>query len=122
VKIVKSYKGVVRPGRARVVPEFDWIKVLKRAKRRRPTVDELEDMIGLAYSWPTCACGQLCKALPRDEDGIPDDDSLIRLGLWFADSVVAEDWKHALEIFLEIEARTIELLAEMNTKNRKKQK
>lgn len=46
----------------------------------QPVAEELERR---AHEWPTCACGQLCKRLPRSEKGVPLDDITYELGVSF---------------------------------------
>lgn len=74
----------------------------------------------LAASWVTCACGELCKNLPKVKDfnnkfdgpGLeaPADNDLQCLGLEFMSNIHNEDYDDAFETLLEIEKRTIKLL------------
>lgn len=96
------------------IPEgFNWLTILadlgNGAWMSEDKMGELQDM---AQRWPTCACGQLCRQLPRMEDGCPKDSKLRGLGGSFADKVNRRQWCKALDIFQQIEARTTELLEE----------
>lgn len=56
---------------------FDWNKFLNKA---RITEKEWDDAFTKAHSWTTCACGNQCAVIPRDEKGKPDDELLVTLG------------------------------------------
>ena len=65
----------------------------------------------LSDMWPTCACGELCKGIPRlRHDGSPKDKILLNLGGSFCGYINGHDLENAKEIFRKIEKRTIELL------------
>lgn len=90
---------------------FDWLNVLtKLSEGQRITRDRYLQLCNMAGSWPTCACGQLCDALPRGEMGYPIDAKLRYWGSQFADHVDQKKWCLALATFQKIEARTTELL------------
>lgn len=95
--------------------KFNWLTTLRRlAKRKTPiTGREHGALKRLANKWPTCACGQLCSALPRGFMGCPIDIQLSDLGLTFCDEVNLGAWTEALVTFLRIEARTTLLLKQM---------
>ena len=63
-----------------------------------------------AGRWPTCACGTLCRALPRDHNKSPLDYDLRKLGFRFSYAISRKNWKAALRTFHQIEARTDQLL------------
>src|SRR4051812_47695755 len=94
--------------------EWDWIRFLRGAVEREPDLRVVLEAQTLADQWPTCACGQLCKDLPRLERGemvgVPNDQELRILGCDFASAVRFSDWPLALEVFEKIEQRTSELL------------
>jgi hypothetical protein len=73
-------------------------------KKKRKTFD------WLVTKWPTCACGQLCRDLPRTSVGMPSDIKLQQMGGIFCSEISVRDWKKALRVFYQIEARTEELL------------
>ena len=65
----------------------------------------------LAASWVTCACGKLCKVLPKNIlDNEPDDEILSNLSLWFNNYIEHKDFFSAKRILDKIEARTSYLL------------
>lgn len=63
---------------------FDWYAFLKQEVF---TQDELDDAAGKASDWVTCACGNQCAILDRNEWGEPEDQKLAEIGTHFADSV-----------------------------------
>ena len=102
---------------------FNWFHFLKKPAEKIKSKD-MEIAATKACSWITCACGQLCKVLPRHEDGEPEDDVLYNLGIRFYGKIdyaeLAHDnndfkkadqcLKEAKEILEKIEKRTIKLL------------
>lgn len=64
-------------------------------------------------SWVTCACGQLCKDLPRTPHDSPEDITLDHLGIEFDLAIKSLRWNDAKYILHQIEARTAVLLDEM---------
>lgn len=91
---------------------FNWLAFLKDlAAGRKPTSKERVALNIWAGRWPTCACGQLCKSIPRSNlDGSPQDLHLKRLGLAFYHRIEIGNWTGAITAFREIEARTEQLL------------
>jgi len=70
----------------------------------------------LAGGWVTCACGNLCDAIPRLDDQLhePADQILSTIGVLFSKAIGNSDWKLAIKYLHEIEARAVELLEEIN--------
>lgn len=111
---------------------FNWFLFLERsAEDLCQNLADVDAAKSAADNWVTCACGQLCKNLPRAElGGYPLDDELRHLGLVFADHIgVIRDRVssvigipelrliavHSLKnkaylVLIEIEKRTSELL------------
>lgn len=89
---------------------WNWLTFLKSAVKKEPGEKEWRRAIRLAGNWPTCACGQLCKALPREHGGYPVNYGLYQLGIDFSFKIDKRQWPSALSIFLKIEARTAKLL------------
>lgn len=90
---------------------FNWIAVLKDLVAGAPVTQyDHQLLIQLSERWPTCACGQLCKTLPRDVNGAPKDKKLRLEGYIFDRHIEAKRWKLALKCFYRIEARTAKLL------------
>jgi len=76
------------------------------------------EAIDKSSNWVTCACGQLCDALPRDNDTrAPEDDILSNLGVDFDQEIQSGDWDEARDVLFKIEARTTELLEQMRQKS-----
>lgn len=92
---------------------FDWFKFLAQTKI---SDDEWDDADGLASKWPTCACGNLCKMIPRTWLGCPIDDQLEDLGNYFANAVGDRDKKAALIIMKDIEKRADQVIKEITKK------
>jgi hypothetical protein len=85
---------------------FDWKEALSK-----PFSDidwpELEAKSG---KWVTCACGNQCATLPRDNDGTPKDLILRNLGVDFDRAVTFRSESEALNILEQIEERSHFLL------------
>ena len=92
---------------------FDWNKALSR-----PVITEADwsQMASLSGSWVTCACGNQCAVIPRDDDGSPVDARLSGLGIRFDMAIRNEDRYDALDILERIEARSTELINRINGK------
>jgi len=106
--------------------EMNWFEELENVKV--DDFDKLSKLVDLAKQWPTCACGELCKDLPKYCGGdsslekvAPADKRLRDLGSTFFNHVAGmQKARHndtferrrasAIEIFHKIEARTAELL------------
>ena len=74
----------------------------------------------LADNWVTCACGQLCRNLPRGLGKKPKDKKLSDLGMQFSRILYEinlepsnEARKEAIEILKAIETRTTTLLKKL---------
>ena len=97
---------------------FDWIDTLQQLKTNPViTTSQYEILIRKAGNWPTCACGQLCKALPKEVFGEPEDQKLQTLGMKFYGQVERQEWCLALETFYKIECRSAELLKQQRREN-----
>lgn len=94
---------------------MSWLTFLDHAiaDPESVTLDERKAAEDLANQWPTCACGELCKSLPRGTLGEPRDEELYRLGMQFIYAIDDRYWESAKRILLQIEARTSQLLKEM---------
>lgn len=89
---------------------FDWRLALSRLYISQKEWELLDD---LANSWVTCACGNLCDAIPRALDGAPLDAELRSLGLTFMNNIEYQDSKLALETLDKIEKRSSAILTEI---------
>lgn len=87
---------------------WDWFKFLDLSKKKKLQFQDIADR--KSGNWVTCACGQLCDSLPRDESGIPEDEQLHALGVVFYDSIVDSDFKFAKKILKRIEKRSLKLI------------
>lgn len=103
---------------------FDWNKFLDKDEF---TLDELKDACSRAGSWVTCAVGNQCSVIPRDEIGEPIDMDLFNLGLKFHYSILnmhESNENHGIvygiyieearEVLDKIEKRSAELIEEYN--------
>ena len=97
--------------------KFNWYTELNKAIKSEPDEETYEDLKTRALSWVTCACGQLCKALPRNLKDKPLDRQLATFGIDFAACIYIKKWADSLAILDHIEARTTVLLQEINTKH-----
>lgn len=79
---------------------FDWNVFLAQDNIAE---DAWKDAYELASDWVTCACGNQCAVLPRNNYGEPRDLVLLRLG---------NDFYHAIDSRLVEEARRTLLLIE----------
>ena len=100
---------------------FDWNAFLAKDEF---TEAELIKALDLAGEWVTCACGNLCDAIPRLANGMPIDCELELLGCNFHEAILSMETHHswddfeaalkkrdkARHILAMIEARSIELL------------
>ena len=93
--------------------EFNWFTELDRAIKAEPSDERWKYLSDMAISWVTCACGQLCKKLPRRENA-PEDPYLYANGAEFSDAVQNKNWFYAKIILERIEKKTIQLLKELN--------
>jgi hypothetical protein len=87
---------------------FDWNAFLAQPEH---TEAEWSHAFRLAGDWVTCACGNQCAVLPREDDGEPLDTVLSDLGQDFYMSIAWEDAEGAKRILADIELRTAYLLA-----------
>ncbi len=98
---------------------FNWVAFLNKKKYTEAELDEADR---LASGWVTCACGNLCAALPRSSGGVPADRDLQVLGDVFSTKISrlkeafhcggVLQWpqRAALEVLAKIESRSEELL------------
>lgn len=84
----RTYQEVQQPG----MP-FDWLQFFAQDEY---SVQDLDAASTASGSWVTCACGNLCAAIPRDSMGSPLDDELRTLGLEFHD-IIYNWWVSGLE-------------------------
>lgn len=102
-------------------PVTDWWKELENPPRFDS--DRYYKLRALAREWVTCACGNLCAVIPRGKvygwHDAPLDVDLRRLGLRFHDYVVSGNWPASRKTLAAIEARSAELLAEIQGKEGK---
>ena len=99
---------------------FNWNKFL--AKRpSNYTQRQRNDAETKAGEWVTCACGNQCSIIPRDDsDGEPQDPVLYKLGMEFSTDVSnandnldvgdSDTYKHARRTLAKIEKRSAFLI------------
>jgi len=101
---------------------YDWPQAIDDLENRCYDAEQCEEIMDAAEDWVTCACGNLCKDIPRDEDGAPIDKKLWNLGCDFSVAIcnLASDGvrnksieaARARQILQDIETRAAELLNE----------
>ena len=89
---------------------FNWNTFIKKAIAVEVTKGEVKEATKLCQSWVTCACGNQCDAIPRNELGAPKDDYLQNLGMHFMYLIRDHEWIQAKDTLEEIECRSIKLL------------
>lgn len=109
---------------------FDWFSWLDdRIAMVEISEDKIDSVIEKSGQWTTCACGNMCDAIPRwsREDanpssgirtsdgnypmpGEPKDGELSRLGMKFYDEIQDKDWEDAKDTLIKIERRSKEVL------------
>jgi len=99
--------------------KFDWYKELESAISRKPTTKKRNLMIDKSFDWVTCACGQSCKDIPRDSEGVPNDTLLQALGCEFSEFIQENNYWNAIYTLNRIEIRTSYLLDEINLNSKK---
>lgn len=89
---------------------FDWNAFLNQ-----PTIteEEWENQKDLALDWVTCACGNQCSVIPRNERGQPYDKDLTNLGGRFYDEIKVRNIDGAKETLELIEERSAVLIKEI---------
>jgi hypothetical protein len=90
---------------------FDWFKALNA---EYPDWHRLKN---IAASWVTCACGNQCERIPRNEGGAPDDIVLYDLGTKFSQAIEYEQRPLAIQILNEIEKRSVHIINEIKNQN-----
>lgn len=63
---------------------FNWTEFLTKTEYTR---EELDNALSLVGSWVTCACGNQCKNLPRNDFGVPLYNELKMLGVGFTGAI-----------------------------------
>jgi len=94
---------------------FNWFEALKKKRK------DIHDWKLLQYRsnlWVTCACGNLCDIIPRDEIGSPIDWILRMLGYDFNTAIQKKYNKKALSILKLIEKRSTYLIFEITCKSK----
>lgn len=92
-----------------------WPKTLaKLAKAKREGFKYYWNMYlnarDAAGNWPLCACGSLCRNIPRNHDNSPIDGTLLIHGGRFFSAVYTERFILAEEAMERIETRAAEIL------------
>lgn len=94
------------------IAPFDWNKALDAAIAQEPEFETWKDLKYRAMRWPSCACGNQCAIIPRNDDpedesghGAPNDPDLFQLGLGFYSHVEQRQWAFAKQTLVYIEDR-----------------
>ena len=111
----KRLENMKKPKRTRFsAKNWDWFKYLKATPETKEKYHE--QAVEKAAEWTTCAVGQLCDAIPRKygNGSRPVDETLYNLGERFMWQISDRFYDKAEKTLHEIEARTVELLNQMN--------
>ena len=94
---------------------IDWNLELNRLiEDRLPYYHSIMALEYAANSWVTCACGNQCSIIPRDENGGPLDPTLKQLGYEFNHLIKGKAWVEAKKVLERIEIRSAQLLEEIS--------
>lgn len=105
----------------------EWAVVLYNLTYENANEIELTILEEAAGNWKICACGNLCRYIPRTLIYKPEDEKLRLLGMSFFQSISSlksyhlvekkiaflEELKNAREIHQNIEARAVVVLQEL---------
>lgn len=86
---------------------FDWNKELSKRDK------DWYYLKRMSSRWVTCACGNTCAIIPRDDKGMPYDTVLSDLGHLFYEKVCDMNTRGAKATLKKIEARSSELIQEI---------
>lgn len=91
--------------------KFDWHKALSEKDI------DWDFLKKKAVSWVTCACGNQCSIIPRNDDDVPIDATLTRLGGegGFYGAIKNKNAKLALDLLALIELRSKQLIDEIKS-------
>lgn len=95
------------------VAPFNWFKVLTHNMETNAECDRA--LAVKSGAWVTCACGNTCAIIPRNENGKPTDRWLSDLGIKFCSQVGHGKWQFAIWTLHAIEHRSAEILEELRT-------
>ncbi len=93
---------------------FDWNAFFAK---KEYTQKELNDAADRSNEWTSCATGNMCAIIPRDEDGVPTDDKLADLGSRFAD--IVNNMADALDDIDDHEIETLKVRLDEAIKRKK---
>lgn len=92
---------------------FDWNQVLDDLIAGKESEYDLDKISNRASYWVTCAVGNLCDIIPRNNLGEPIDRKLSFLGNYFPYLIKNKYWHGAKEILQQIELCSAELINEI---------
>ncbi|MGK0464816.1 hypothetical protein [Clostridium sp.] len=95
--------------------KWDWYKYLDSSEAIKQKY--FTDALSKSCDWVTCACGQLCNLLPKDDCKVPKDHELANLGVDFCDLIELCEWEEAIKTLDQIEIRTKFLLEQTDFKD-----
>lgn len=93
---------------------FDWNEFLNK---ENITEEEWDNASKLAQEWVTCACGNQCDVIPRNDDGDPKDWKLTSLGCLFFRFITLKRADDAKITLKAIEKRSAYLIDKLNKTN-----
>lgn len=86
---------------------FNWFEALSKEDI---SDKEWVNLYHKAQFWVTCACGNQCAIIPRDNDGEPIDRKLTELGMQFYELIRFREREKALKVLNKIERRSNQLI------------
>lgn len=89
---------------------FDWNEFLSKEQH---SAEEHNNAHLLSKSWITCACGNQCSIIPRDNLGMPLDNRLRILGVDFTYNLYHCNFGTCKSILKQIEERSAFLIKEI---------
>ncbi|PRP68133.1 hypothetical protein [Nonlabens agnitus] len=102
---------------------FDWYSFLNK---ENISDQEWQDAIMLSNDWVTCACGNQCNIIPREDEGLyyrhngrPKDNLLSDLGGKFHGLIKRRYATKAIVVLQEIENRSAYLIAQIQQQQSK---
>ena len=92
---------------------FDWHKALEN-----PDDYPSGYLSELSGSWVTCACGNQCDVIARDENAVPKDPILRKLGVDFTNCIDSRFWNSAKQVLDQIEERSAFIINELSNESK----
>ena len=100
---------------------FNWnkaldIEIARKGKGFRKWTNNQNNLLNKSMSFVTCAVGNLCASIPRNDQDEPLDSILKNLGQSFYEFIECEHYEDAKIILERIEIRSSFLLSKLSLK------